>query len=138
MEGEGIALSIMPIRAALRRHWIATAVSLIIGIPIVVFLVWSTITLSYVYSKGERAGYLQKISRKGWLCKTWEGELQLTPVPGTVPEKFVFSARSDSIADLLNKHNGERVVLTYEQHKGVPSSCFGETEYYIVGVRPVG
>ena len=128
----------MPIRAVLRRHWLATAVSLIVAIPVLVFLLWSTVTLSYVYSKGERAGYLQKISHKGWLCKTWEGELQLTPIPGTAPEKFAFSTRSDSIADLLNKYNGERVVLNYEQHKGVPSSCFGDTEYYIVGVRPVG
>jgi hypothetical protein len=127
----------MPIRTTLRHHWLATAVTLIVGIPIIVFLLWSTITLHYVYSRGTRAGYLQKFSRKGWLCKTWEGELQVTPVPGTVPEKFVFSARSDSIADLLNRYSGDRVVLTYEQHKGVPSSCFGDTEYYVVGVRPV-
>ncbi len=32
---------------------------------------------------------------------------------------------------------GQRVALVYEQHKGVPSSCFGETEYFITGVRPI-
>jgi hypothetical protein len=128
----------MPLSTALRRHWLATAVTLLIAIPVLGFVLWATITLDYTYSKGERAGYLQKVSKRGWLCKTWEGELQLVAVPGSAPEKFVFSARSDSIAALLNKYNGQRVVLDYEQHKGVPSSCFGDTEYYIVGVRPVG
>jgi len=35
------------------------------------------ITLQVVYSDGERVGYIQKISRKGWVCKTWEGELAM-------------------------------------------------------------
>jgi hypothetical protein len=110
---------------------------LVIAAPVIVFVLWATIALHFTYARGERAGYLQKISKRGWLCKTWEGELQLAAIPGSMPEKFVFSTRSDSIADLLNKYNGERVVLEYQQHKGVPTSCFGDTEYFIVGVRPV-
>jgi hypothetical protein len=119
------------------RHWIATIVTVVIAAPIIVFALWATITLHYTYSTGERAGYLLKISRKGWLCKTWEGELQLVAIPGAAPEKFSFSTRSDSIADLLNKYNGQRVVVEYSQHKGVPTSCFGDTEYFVTGVRPV-
>ena len=119
------------------RHWIATLVTVVIATPIIVFALWATITLHYTYSTGERAGFLLKISRKGWLCKTWEGELQLVAIPGAAPEKFSFSTRSDSIADLLNKYNGQRVVVEYAQHKGVPTSCFGDTEYFVTGVRPV-
>ena len=64
--------------------------------------------------------------------------MQLTAIPGSMPEKFVFSVRSDSVAALINKYNGERVDLHYEQHKGVPTSCFGDTEYFVTDVRPVG
>ncbi|HEY7188099.1 MAG TPA: hypothetical protein VH436_16205, partial [Vicinamibacterales bacterium] len=72
------------------------------------------------------------------ICKTWEGDLQLTAQPGVAPEMFAFSTRSDSIAAELNKLAGQRVVLEYEQHKGLPGTCLGETEYFVVGVRPVG
>src|SRR5205823_12025797 len=98
---------------------------------------WVFTTLHYTYSSGDRAGYLQKISKRGWLCKTWEGELQMTAQPGAAPEKFLFTTRSDSIAEELNKLAGQRVALHYEQHKGVPSSCFGDTEYFITRVRAV-
>jgi len=93
------------------------------------------IALNISYSKGERAGFLQKLSQRGWLCKTWEGELQMVAVPGSMPEKFLFTVRSDSIAAELNKVAGKPVVLTYEQHKGVPGACFGDTEYFVNGVR---
>ena len=74
---------------------------------------------------------MQKISRKGWLCKTWEGELLLTSMPGAIPEKFEFTVRDDDLANQLVEHTGQRLVLTYAQHKGVPSSCFGDTEYFV-------
>jgi hypothetical protein len=125
----------MPVRALIRRHWIATVVTLVILVPALIFTLWAEITLNYSYSKGTRAGILQKVSKRGWLCKTWEGELQMTAIPGAAPEKFTFSARSDSIAAELSKMSGQHVVLTYEQHKGVPGSCFGDTEYFITDVR---
>jgi len=119
----------------IRRHWIPTVLILIVVTPILIFILWAAITLNYSYSKGTRAGILQKVSKRGWLCKTWEGELQMTAIPGAAPEKFVFSARSDSIAAVLSQMSGQHVVLTYEQHKGVPGSCFGDTEYFITEVR---
>ena len=97
--------------------------------------VW--ITLHWSYSDGERAGFLQKFSKKGWICKTWEGEILLTSMPGAIPERFSFSVRDDQVAAQLNASVGKRVVLTYAQHKGVPSSCFGDTEYFIEKVQPV-
>jgi hypothetical protein len=119
----------------IRRHWIPTVLSLMVVTPILIFILWAAITLNYSYSKGTRAGILQKVSKRGWLCKTWEGELQMTAIPGAAPEKFIFSARSDSIAAVLRQMSGQHVVLTYEQHKGVPGSCFGDTEYFITEVR---
>lgn len=127
----------MHVPTFIRGHKLATALSIIIALPIIIFGVWMVIALNFNYSSGDRAGYLQKLSRKGWLCKTWEGELLLTAMPGAMPEKFVFTVRSDSIAAEVNKRQGEHVVLHYEQHKGLPSSCFGETEYFITGIRAV-
>lgn len=96
-----------------------------------IFSAYVWISLSWSYSTGERAGLMQKISRKGWLCKTWEGELLLTSMPGAIPEKFEFTVRDDELANQLVQHTGQRLVLTYAQHKGVPSSCFGDTEYFV-------
>ena len=113
------------------------ALLLILLVPALVFGTWSWVTLNYSYSKGERAGYVQKLSKKGWVCKTWEGELAMANLPGTMPEIFRFSVRDDSIARILEKNVGKRVSLTYDQHRGVPTSCFAETQYYITNVRLV-
>lgn len=98
---------------------------------------WTWATLSYDYSDGERAGYVQKFSRKGWVCKTWEGELALVNLPGAMPEIFYFSVRDDAVAKRIQQAVGKRVALTYEQHIGIPTSCFGETQYFIVDIRVV-
>lgn len=106
----------------------------ILGLVVLIALIFSAYTwiaLSWSYSTGERAGLMQKISRKGWLCKTWEGELLLTSMPGAIPEKFEFTVRDNELANQLVEHTGQRLVLTYAQHKGVPSSCFGDTEYFV-------
>jgi hypothetical protein len=121
----------------IRRHPLVITLIVLIALPLLVFTLWAGVTLNYTYSSGERAGFLQKISKRGWLCKTWEGELQLSAIPGSQPEKFLFTTRSDSVAALLQKMNGQRVVLDYKQHVGVPGTCFGDTEYFITGVRPV-
>ena len=98
---------------------------------------WVWLTLTWSYSEGERAGYVQKFSRKGWLCKTWEGEIAMVTMPGAIPDKFEFSVRDDAVAAQINALAGKRVVLSYEQHKLVPTSCFAETEYYVTGARAV-
>ncbi len=80
---------------------------------------------------------IQKFSKKGWVCKTWEGELALVSMPGTVAEKFYFTVRDDLVAENINQSLGRRVALRYQQHKGVPTTCFGETEYYVIAVKVV-
>lgn len=101
------------------------------------FALYVYLALHWSYSQGERAGFLQKISHKGWICKTWEGELSLVALPGAAPEKFFFTVRDDAIAAQVNAAAGKRVTLQYEQHKGLPSSCFGDTDYFVVGVTEI-
>lgn len=107
----------------------------LILVPVLVFALWTWVALGWSYSEGDRPGYLQKISRKGWLCKTWEGELAQSNVPGTMPNIFYFSVRDDSVAQQINAAAGKRVSLHYQEHKGIPTSCFGETRYFVTGVR---
>lgn len=107
----------------------------ILAVGLFALYVW--IALNFDYSEGERAGYVQKFSRKGWLCKTWEGELAMVNLPGAMPEIFRFSVRDEAVAQRLNKTLGKRVRLHYEQHKGIPTDCFGETEYFVTEVEAV-
>ena len=95
------------------------------------------VAFSWSYSEGERAGFMQKLSSKGWICKTWEGELSLIAIPGAAPEKFFFSVRDEAVAKQVEALMGKRVTLHYAQHKGLPTSCFGETDYFIDSVREV-
>jgi hypothetical protein len=120
------------------RNRIFLATALLVLLPLLVLTLWTVATLKFSYSTGERAGYLQKLSRKGWICKTWEGELAMQNLPGSVPEIFQFSVRDDRVAAQLQSFEGEKVALVYEQHSGVPSSCFAETEYFVTGVKKVG
>jgi hypothetical protein len=98
---------------------------------------WTWLTLTWSYSEGERAGYVQKFSSKGWLCKTWEGEIAMVTMPGAIPDRFQFTVRDDAVAEKINNMAGRRVVLTYQQHKFIPVSCFGETEYFVSDARAV-
>jgi hypothetical protein len=104
-------------------------------IPIGLFALYTWATLSWVYSSGERAGYVQKLSQKGYVCKTYEGELILVSMPGTQAEKFFFTVRSADVAKRINETVGQRVRLIYEEHKGIPTSCFGETSYFVQDVQ---
>jgi hypothetical protein len=121
-----------------KRHWAVWLFLILIVLPAALFSIYTWATLHISYSAGERSGYVQKISKKGWLCKTWEGELAMTTVPGTAPQIFQFSVPDDGTAHQIEESAGRRVALAYQQHKGVPSSCFGETEYFVTGVRIVG
>jgi hypothetical protein len=107
-------------------------------LPVIGLAAYTWLTLHYSYSSGERSGYIQKISKKGWLCKTWEGELAMTTVPGTAPQLFYFTVQNDATAERIEQLAGQRVALMYQQHKGVPSSCFGDTEYFVTAVRSIG
>jgi hypothetical protein len=96
---------------------------------------YSWVVLNWSYSSGERAGWIQKLSDKGWVCKTWEGELALVSLPGSATvEKFQFTVRDGKVAAEISKVMGKRVTVHYEEKVGLPTSCFGETRYYVTGV----
>jgi len=116
-----------------KRYVVLFILTLLIVTPLV-FAGWAWLSLNYAYARGERAGFVQKISQKGWLCKTWEGELAMVNLPGAMPEIFNFSVRDPETAHRVEQLVGQRVSLTYEQHKGVPTACFGETEYFVVRI----
>ena len=137
-EGSAAPASAAAAPAHKKRNKALIILLVILLVPAVVIALWIWVTLGYTYSSGDRAGYVQKISKKGWICKTWEGELAMANLPGTMPQIFSFTVRSDSIARILEQNAGKQVSLTYEQHRGVPSSCFGETEYFVTRVNRIG
>jgi hypothetical protein len=94
-------------------------------------------TLNFAYSKGERVGFVQKLSKRGWVCKTNEGELAMVNMAGQQATIFLFTVPDDKVAGEIESFAGHRVSLEYEEHRGIPSSCFGETTYFVTGVKKV-
>jgi hypothetical protein len=106
-------------------------------VPLVGCALYVLTVLNVSYSDGERSGIMQKFSRKGWICKTHEGELAMSYTPGLAPTLWDFSVRDPALAVKINEALGRRVVVHYTEHRGVPTDCFGETNYYVDSVRVV-
>jgi hypothetical protein len=98
--------------------------------PIILFVLYAWITLNWSYSDGDRSGYLQKFSRKGWICRTYEGELAMTTVPGTAPVIWEFSVRDGAVAEKMAHLLGRKVILHYHEYRNIPTDCFGATDYF--------
>lgn len=121
-----------------RRLWLK------VGLPLILFVVvacglWVWATLGFVYASSQRTGYVSNLSQRGWLCKTWEGELTVTRAPGiadtTNSATFRFTIRNDSVAKALQRVEGHQVTLSYDEHRGMPTTCFGETQDFVQGFR---
>ena len=128
----------VPAPPAPRRRWWRNwkvVVALVLLTPVLLLALYTWSALTWAYSEGTRAGYLQKFSKKGWVCKTWEGELALTTVPGVAPTLWTFTVRKDATARQLNVAIGRRVLLFYKEHKGIPTKCFGDTSYFVDSVK---
>jgi hypothetical protein len=104
------------------------ALVIILGVGLTL---WSWLALSWSYSEGERAGVVQKFSKRGWLCKTYEGELAQYIVAGVAPQIWSFSVRSPAVAEQLNQVVGRQVQLHYSEHRGLPTNCFADTGYFV-------
>ncbi len=121
-----------------RRHRWKIVLFGFLGAVVGVCALWVLATLSFTYSDGDRIGFVQKFSHRGWICRTWEGELAMTPVPGATPQIFSFTVRDPAVVARLTAAEGKRVALHYKEKRGLPSSCFGDTSYFIYDVRVLG
>jgi hypothetical protein len=119
-----------------RARW-KLILAMVLLTPVLLLALYMAIALNWSYSEGQRSGYLQKFSKKGWLCKTWEGELAMSTVPGIAPTLWNFTVRDDATARMINLALGRRVILFYQEHRGIPTTCFGETSYFVDSVRIV-
>ena len=126
-----------PRKSFARRHWGKLTLLILLGVPAAGLVIWTAVAMLYTYSAGERAGFVQKMSTKGWVCKTWEGTLYTDIAKGFRSDSFNFTVRSDSIAHLVDSLSGKRVAVRYEQHVGLPTSCLGDTQYFVTGVRAI-
>lgn len=111
------------------------AILIIVLVVIALAAAWTWLSLRWSYASGERVGVVQKLSKKGWICKTWEGELNMVVLPGAIPEKFDFTVRDDAVAEAINRMAGKRVSLQYEEHRFIPTTCFGDTSHFVTGVK---
>ena len=119
---------------ARRTGWIK-GIALVALLPALLFAAYLAFVLNWSYSDGERVGYLQKFSRKGWICKTYEGELAMTTVPGVAPVLWSFTVRDPAVAAQINAVMGKRIALHYEEHRGIPTRCYGETNHFVTRVQ---
>jgi hypothetical protein len=139
-----MATAVSPVTAVPRppRHkhrlrlWLGAILLLLLAATGLV--AYTAASLGFVYSSGQRTGFVQKLSHKGLVCKTWEGELAMTTVPGTAPQIFNFTVRDPNVVREIDQLSGSQVVIDYDQHVGIPTSCFGETEYFVTRVRKAG
>ncbi|HVX96306.1 MAG TPA: hypothetical protein VHK47_15440 [Polyangia bacterium] len=125
----------LPRPSFLRRHRVKLILFGLLASAVGGVALWIFATLKFAYSTGDRVGYVQKFSRKGWVCRTWEGELAMTPVPGSAPQMFEFTVPDPAVAKRLSEAEGKQVALHYEEKKGIPSSCFGDTHYFVTDIR---
>ena len=109
----------------------------ILTLGLLLFAGYLWVMLTWSYSSGERAGWVQKLSKKGYICKTWEGEMAMVSLPGSIPEKFLFTVRDEQVAQRVHAVMGKRVALDYEEHIGLLTSCFGDTGHFVTEVRVI-
>jgi hypothetical protein len=118
-----------------RRAWLVGLGALVV--LFVLFSLYLGLAFAWSYSDGQRAGILQKFSRKGWICKSYEGELAMSIVPGVAPTIWEFSVRDPAVVARLKSAIGNRVALHYTEHRGIPTTCFGQTNYFVDSVSVV-
>ena len=109
----------------------------ILVLGLLLFAGYLSLMLTWSYSSGERAGWVQKLSKKGYICKTWVGEMAMVSLPGSVPEKFLFTVHDEQVAQRIHAVMGKRVSVDYEEHIGLPTSCFGDTRHFVKDVRVI-
>lgn len=113
-------------------YWAVFVLVIFLG----VFIYWK---YGFTYSKGYRAGLLQKFSEKGVVFKTYEGEMILSSVQSNAnvaiaSEKFLFSVADEAVAKQMEQIQGKNVVVHYHEKNGV-LPWVGESKYIVDSVR---
>jgi len=108
-------------------------------IVIVLIVVFGYFKFGFTYSKGDRAGLLQKFSEKGIVFKTYEGEMILSSIQSNAnvaiaSEKFLFSVEDADIARQMEQIQGKYVVVHYREKNGA-LPWIGESNYIVDSVR---
>ncbi|MCX6199749.1 MAG: 6-phosphogluconate dehydrogenase [Bacteroidetes bacterium] len=104
-------------------------------------LVITFLVFNFTYSEGSRAGVLMKFSKRGYVFKTYEGELNTGGVgnianTAQVNQVWYFSVKDNGFADTLHLYEGKKVILFYQQKiKHLPWQ--GETDYFVNKVQEV-
>jgi hypothetical protein len=119
-----------------RRRWPVVVATLLV-VPLLLFAIYTFFVVSWSYSDGERSGTLQKFSRKGWLCKTYEGEVAQYVVGGVAPQIWYFTVRDETLVRQMSDAVGQNVQVHYSEHRGVPTNCFGDTPYWVDQVKVI-
>lgn len=119
-----------------RRRWPMYVVGTLVG-AVILFVIYTGAVFSFSYSEGERGGQLRKFSKKGWICKTWEGEVAQSISTGLAPEIWYFTVRDERVVKAIQAGLNKNVVLHYKEHPGIPTSCFGDTRYFVDSVVSV-
>ena len=116
------------------RKWIIILIVVLVVINVIVLFIFN-----FTYSEGNRAGVLMKFSKKGYVFKTYEGELNIGGVgnvSGTAQmnQVWLFSVRNQATADSLMTMEGKKVSLHYRQ---VLKNMWwdGETSYFVDGYK---
>ncbi len=108
---------------------------------LVLALVITFLVFNFKYSEGSRAGVLMKFSKRGYVFKTYEGELNTGGVgnianTAQVNQVWNFSVKEEGFADTLHFYEGKKVILFYQQKiKHLPWQ--GETDYFVNRVQEV-
>jgi len=118
-------------------RWLLAGI-LVIGILIMVFLHYAN------YSTGFRAGVPIKLSQKGYIIKTWEGEMNIggltTSAEGVIPTswEFTVSRSGDDVREAINNAmvGGKRVKLYYHE-KYARLFWRGDTKYFVYKVEEI-
>lgn len=93
------------------------------------FIPWAAVQ----YSDGERTGLVNKISHKGLICQTWEGQMLVGNGNNVDPEEYFFTVKDDAVVKQVQDAQGKIATLHYKQY-ALSSNCWGDTSYEVVGV----
>ena len=107
-------------------------IGVLLSTVVIITILYYLFIYFVTYSTGVRSGELIKISRKGVIVKTWEGEIS-QGISGAQIFTFSVEDKNEQVIENLQKYQGSYVKLTYkERYKTF--FWLGDTKYFITKV----